>query len=146
MADISITVTHTVQFGSDQTFYRSRAVPGVEVCIANDLLCTDGRTNLVIKRRSEGSYDPLAGAYDQGTTIEQTIRANKTQVTLRELQQSNAFLSVRDVKFRVAASQADWTPDKGDIVTDLADGKRYEIIAVDIQVLGTQILCWCRDV
>ena len=144
MADISLSVTHSVSFGDD--VYMSKAIPGVAVCIKDDLLCTDGRVVVTIKERANGEYNPLAGKYDQGVTREQTIGANKTMVTNRELQQSHAYLQVNDVKFRVSEADCDWEPEQGDILTDLTDSRRYEIIGVDRQVLGTQYLCWCRSV
>ena len=66
--------------------------------------------------------------------------------TNRELQQSRGFLQVNDVKFRLSDADTDWEPEQGDILTDLKDQRRYDIIAVDTQVLATQILCWCRSV
>lgn len=146
MADIFLSVTHSISFGDDVAFFKSRAIPGVEVCIKDDLLCTDGRVTVVIKERANGEYNPLAGAYDQGSTREQNITANKTMVTDRELQQSNAFLQVNDVKFRVSQADTDWEPRPGNLLTDLTDSRKYEIIAVDRQVLGTHYLCWCRSV
>ncbi len=142
--NIPLSVTHNFNLGDD--VYMSRAIPRVEVCIKDDLLCTDGRTTVVIKDRGAGVYQALTGTYEKGSVREQTIGSNKTMVTHRELQQSRGFLQVNDVKFRLSDADTDWEPEQGDILTDLKDQRRYDIIAVDTQVLATQILCWCRSV
>ena len=113
-------------------------------CIASDLDYVDGRVTITITRRGTSSVDALTGIYGTVEDDTQVVVSTRTQVTLRDIQQSNAFLRVGDVKFRVAANDAEWEPLQGDVIH--WDGVKHEVLAVDIKVMGTAYLLWCRRV
>lgn len=113
-------------------------------CIADDLDYVDGRVMITIRRPGTASADPLTGIYSTTEDNTQVVISTRTQVTLRDIQQSNAFLRVGDVKFRVAANDAEWEPLQGDTIQ--WEGYKYEVMGVDIKVMGTAYLMWCRRV
>lgn len=123
---------------------QDRHLTDVLDCIANDLDFVDGRVTITLTRKGTATLNALEGTITTAGDNTQIVVATRTQVTLRDIQQSNAFLRVGDVKFRVAENDTEWQPLQGDVIH--WNGVKHEVLAVDIKVMGTAYLLWCRRV
>ena len=142
MADISITVTHSLTI-ADSLGHTSLKVNPIP-CLANDYARTYGRVLIRITKKGKSTPNALAGTVEFPENLTTTVLSKKQAVSHRDLQQSNAMVEVGDVKFRVTAGDCAFRPRKGNVV--LHDGEEFEILGVDEIVFATRYLLWCRSV
>jgi hypothetical protein len=143
--EYSITVETDILF-DDAVSELEVVDPGVFADLEDDLNYVDGTTLVRIERQQTGDLNPLAGTYEKGDTLVQTAYAVKSQVTERDLQQSNTFWTAVDTKFRIAAVNLGFDPKPGDSLVDTAANAKYEILGTNLQVGTTQVMLWCRRV
>jgi hypothetical protein len=110
--------------------------------LADDLDYTDGRILITVSHNGTMTSDALSGSLVMSTTIVDNVYAIREFPSSREIDQSNGKIRVGDRKFHYKTNAASFVPQIGDRV--VADGIKHEIVAVDIQTLGTRYLVYCR--
>lgn len=140
MAIYTVSVTHALVL--DDAVEQKHNRIDVVAAMADDLDCTDGRIIITIQHFGTVAQDPLSGTLAAGTAMIDSVYAIREFPSQREIEQSNGKIRITDRKFHYKASAASFVPEVGDYV--IAQGVTLEIVAFDIQTLGTRYLVYCR--
>ena len=100
-----------------------------ELDLSQDSLYIDGQETITI-----ASASPAAS---------QNVSAVKRRLSLRELEVSDGDFVRGDVKFLFPSAGLDFEPLAGHTITD-ASAKEWDVIFVELLVLGTRYSCWCK--
>jgi hypothetical protein len=110
--------------------------------LSDDLDYTDGRVLITVVHEPDPEVNALAGAVAPQLTQVDLVYAIREFPSQRDLDQSNGKFRATDRKFHYKSNSATFAPRLGDRV--VFGSERFEIIAVDVQTLGTRYLVWCR--